>query len=80
LSVSKITWQQVGRVTEPGRYMFKFGWLTIADEDLAIWEQFPNAAFTLGSHGSTVPAEEFRLAPTIFRPDKNKPGLKAKRR
>jgi hypothetical protein len=41
--------------------MFKFGWLTIAAEDLAIWEQFPNAAFTLVPRGSTVPAEEFRL-------------------
>jgi hypothetical protein len=38
-SVNKITWAQVGRVTEPGRYMFKFGWLTIIAEDLAVWEQ-----------------------------------------
>src|ERR1700677_4668445 len=29
LSVNKITWPQVGRVAEPGRYMFKFGWLTV---------------------------------------------------
>jgi hypothetical protein len=27
--------------------MFKFGWLTVTPEDLAVWEQFPNAAFTL---------------------------------
>jgi len=47
LAVDKVTWQQVGRVTEPGRYLFKFGWLTIAAEDLAVWKQFPNAAFTL---------------------------------
>ena len=45
--VDKVTWQQVGRVTEPGRYLFKFGWLTIVAEDLAVWKQFPNAAFTL---------------------------------
>ena len=45
--VDKVTWQKVGRVTEPGRYMFKFGWLTIAAEDLAIWHQFPNASFAL---------------------------------
>ena len=47
MAVDKVTWQQVGRVTEPGRYLFKFGWLTIAAEDLAVWKQFPNAAFTL---------------------------------
>jgi hypothetical protein len=45
--VNKVSWQQVGRVTEPGRYMFTFGWLTVAAEDLAIWQAFPNAAFTL---------------------------------
>jgi hypothetical protein len=45
--VNKLTWQQVGHVTEPGRYMFRFGWLTIAPDDLAIWTQFPNATFTL---------------------------------
>ena len=45
--VSKVTWQQVGHVTEPGRYMFRFGWLTVAADDLAIWERFPNASFTL---------------------------------
>jgi hypothetical protein len=56
---SKVTWQQVGRVTEPGRYMFKFGWLTVVAEDLAVWDQFPGAAFTLVR---MKPAEdEFRL-------------------
>jgi hypothetical protein len=45
--VNKITWAQVGRVTDPGRYMFKFGWLTITANDLAIWQAYPNAAFTL---------------------------------
>jgi hypothetical protein len=47
LAVDKVTWQQVGRVTEPGRYLFKFGWLTVTAEDLAVWKRFPNAAFTL---------------------------------
>jgi hypothetical protein len=45
--VNKITWQRAGGVTEPGRYMFTFGWLTVTPADLAIWKQFPNAAFTL---------------------------------
>ncbi|MDB5606298.1 MAG: hypothetical protein JWP25_3198 [Bradyrhizobium sp.] len=58
--VNKVTWQQVGRVTEPGRYMYRFGWLTITAEDLAVWEQFPNAAFTLVGT-ATEAEEEFHL-------------------
>ena len=46
-SINKITWQEAGRLTEPGRYMFKFGWLTVSADDLAIWRQFPNTTFTL---------------------------------
>jgi hypothetical protein len=61
-SVNKIIWAQAGRVTEPGRYIFKMGWLTVAAEDLGIWKQHPNAALTLLR---TAPAEEaddeFRL-------------------
>jgi hypothetical protein len=45
--INKITWQRAGRVEQPGRYMFTFGWLTITAEDLRVWEQFPDAAFTL---------------------------------
>ena len=46
-AINKITWQKAGRVTEPGRYMFRFGWLTVTADDLAIWRQFPDATFTL---------------------------------
>jgi hypothetical protein len=67
--VNKITWQRAGAVTEPGRYMFTFGWLTVTEEDLAIWKQFPDATFTLVElpthqvEGDTEPvvAEEFHL-------------------
>lgn len=45
--VNKITWQKAGRVAVPGRYMFTFGWLIITADDLRVWEQFPDAAFTL---------------------------------
>ena len=60
--VAKITWQKAGRVSEPGRYMLRFGWLTVAAEDLAIWKQYPEAIFTLvemppGPEGS----DEFHL-------------------
>lgn len=58
LAVNKITWAQVGLVTEPGRYMFKFGWLTITADDLAVWKQFPSAVFTLYSTATPRPADE----------------------
>jgi hypothetical protein len=45
--VNKITWQRAGGVTEPGRYMFTFGWLTVTSDDLAVWNKFPDASFTL---------------------------------
>jgi hypothetical protein len=71
--VNKITWQKAGHVKQPGRYMFTFGWLTVTAEDLRVWEQFPEAAFTLvrlpqssaqgnsdGADGDVI-ADEFHL-------------------
>jgi hypothetical protein len=64
-AINKITWAQVGRVIEPGRYMFKFGWLTITGDDLEIWKNYPSAAFTLVATASAPDlqegTEEFRL-------------------
>lgn len=64
--IHKVTWQQVGSVTEPGRYLFTFGWLTIKAEDIAIWQQHPNAAFTRiiqpsSGEADSSEADEFRL-------------------
>jgi hypothetical protein len=68
--VKKITWQRAGGVTEPGRYMFTFGWLTVTTDDLAVWKQFPEASFTLverlrhegaGAGGDGTSSEEFHL-------------------
>jgi hypothetical protein len=68
--VNKITWQRAGGVTEPGRYMFTFGWLTVTSDDLKIWKQFPDAAFTLvefprhladGDDAEELHVEEFHL-------------------
>jgi hypothetical protein len=68
LPVNKVTWQQVGHVTEPGRYMFRFGWLTVAPDDLAIWTQFPNASFTLvqtpAPPATAVSTEDIEIAAT----------------
>ena len=58
LPVNKVTWQQVGHVTEPGRYMFRFGWLTVASGDLAIWTEYPDAAFTLVRSSAPNPAAD----------------------
>ena len=55
--VNKITWALAGRVTDPGRYMFKFGWLTITANDLAVWQAYPNAAFTLIRTLTSPPAK-----------------------
>jgi hypothetical protein len=61
LPVAKVTFAQVGKVTEPGRYMFKFGWLSVTAEDLAIWKQFPAATFTLIPLPTSEDGEEYRL-------------------
>ncbi|HKO70037.1 MAG TPA: hypothetical protein VJV58_03800 [Bradyrhizobium sp.] len=65
MGVTKLGWQQIGHVTEPGRYMFRFGWLTVAPSDLAIWQQFPNAVFALVKTASAPidvdGVEEFHL-------------------
>jgi hypothetical protein len=44
--------------------MFRFGWLTIAAEDLAVWEKFPDASFALvktATATATDETEEFHL-------------------
>ena len=79
LTVNKITWPLIGRLTDPGRYMFRFGWLTVTAADLAIWTTYPNAAFTLISTSTPPPAgtgeesagEEFRLGTFELRTDSN---------
>lgn len=58
----KIAWREVGQVAEPGRYLFRFGWLTVTAEDIAIWQDHPHASFTLVAVtplGETP--DEFRL-------------------
>jgi hypothetical protein len=56
LTAKKITWAMAGLVTDPGRYMFKFGWLTITADDLAIWQAYPNAM-----NWSQLPEQKFRV-------------------
>jgi hypothetical protein len=62
LPVNKISWQKVGGVSEPGRYKFAFGWLTITSDDLVVGKRFPNAVFTLvNKTRAAADAEEFHL-------------------
>ena len=60
MGVNKVTWQQVGHVTNPGRYMFRFGWLTVTAEDLAVWDKFPDAAFALVKTTAATDARQRR--------------------
>jgi hypothetical protein len=61
LTIDKISWARAGRVSQPGRYMFRFGWLTITAEDLSIWQKYPNATFTLYRPAAAETEHEFRL-------------------
>lgn len=63
MGINKITWEKIGRVSEPGRYMYTFGWLTVTAEDLAVWKQYPHATFTLVALPPSDDAigEEFHL-------------------
>ena len=61
MAVNKVNWAKVGRVTAPGRYMYKFGWLTITEQELAVWRQFPNASFTLYRPPAAETEDDFRL-------------------
>ena len=59
--MQKVNWAQVGKVTEPGRYMFRFGFVIVTADDLTIWRQYPDAAFTLIPMFSAGPQEEYKL-------------------
>jgi hypothetical protein len=55
LRVNKITWDKIGRGTEPGRYRCFFGFLTVTQEDIDVWSRYPEATFTLIAR---LPTEE----------------------
>ena len=61
MSVDKVNWDKVGRVTGTGRYMLRFGYVVITAEDLAVWTQFPDAEFALVEQPFTEPNGEFKL-------------------
>ena len=63
MRVNKITWDKIGRVTEPGRYTYTFGFLTITAADIEVLVKYPHAAFTLVAQVPTEMSvgEEYRL-------------------
>jgi hypothetical protein len=61
LRVNKVTWAKIGQVSEPGRYMFRFGYVTVTADDLGVWKQFPQAEFALVARSSDSAGEEFVL-------------------
>ena len=61
MMVPRVSWKQVGLVKEAGRYMFKFGWVTVTAEDLQIWHQFPDATFALYEVHGVDGNDEYRL-------------------
>jgi hypothetical protein len=69
MTVARVNWQNVGKVTEPGRYMFRFGWVTVTAEDLAIWSQYPEATFALyEAPGPDQLDDEYRLGSVQLTP------------
>lgn len=63
MRVNKITWDKIGRVTEPGRYTCFFGYLTVTSDDIEVWERYPEATFTLIAIRTTEQSigEDYRL-------------------
>lgn len=46
-AMNKITWGEIGMAKEPGQYRYRFGFVTVTAHDIAIWQQYPNAVFTV---------------------------------
>jgi len=63
MRVNKITWDKIGRVTEPGRYKCFFGYLNVTQDDIDVWSRYPDATFTLIEKPSTEQFEgdDYRL-------------------
>lgn len=58
--IARISRPDVADANEPGRYKFRFGWVTITSEDLATWSQYPRATFAIYQVKGETP-DEYRL-------------------
>ena len=43
----KVSWNDLNRVQEPGRYAFRDGTIDVSFVEIAIWKQRPDAEFQL---------------------------------
>jgi hypothetical protein len=58
--IAHISRLDVASASEPGRYQFKFGWVTITAGDIAMWSQYPRATFAIYEIRGETP-NEYRL-------------------
>jgi hypothetical protein len=56
-----LIWTLSTRLSEPGRYIYRFGYVTVTAEDLEVWKQFPHAEFALVARSSDGAGEDFVL-------------------
>lgn len=61
MAVNRVSWKHLGLVQEPGRYMFRFGWVTVTVDDLQVLSLFPEATFALYEVAGVENSDEYRL-------------------
>ena len=67
----KLTWPEIGMIAEPGQYEYRSGMLTITSDDLAIWQSYRNAAFTVIETAPASGSPSYRLGTFELRDDWN---------
>jgi hypothetical protein len=70
----KLTWVDVGKATEPGRYDSRYGLIEVTSDDLWIWQKYPNAAFVVMQPSPYSDETVCRLGTFELREDWNVPG------
>jgi hypothetical protein len=45
--IPKLSWDDVGKATEPGQYKSRYGLIQVRADEIRIWKAYPNAAFAV---------------------------------
>ena len=45
--IPKLSWDDVGKATEPGQYKSRYGLIQVRADEIRIWKTYPNAAFAV---------------------------------
>jgi len=45
--IPKLSWDDVGKATEPGQYKSRYGLIQVRADEIRIWKMYPNAAFAV---------------------------------